>query len=81
MSDKTEFKGVFIGAGWNKLSEKGTKFISAQGGNRNLQLYAVNSETGEQFEVKNFSIFKNNRENKTEKSPDYYMVYFPDGSK
>ena len=81
MSDRSDFKGVFIGAGWNKTSKEGMKFISAQGGNRNLHLYAVNPETGEQFEVKNFSIFKNNRENKTEKSPDYYMVYFPEESK
>lgn len=71
-------KGIFIGAGWSKVSNEGTKFISAQGGNKNIQLIAVNSETGEQFEVKNFSIFRNKNEKRKEKSPDYYMVFFPE---
>lgn len=70
-------KGVFIGAGWNRTSKEGNKFISAQGGNKTLKLIAVDPETQEQFEVKYFSIFKNKAEDRKANSPDYYMVYFP----
>ena len=74
MSNKP--KGVFIGAGWNKTSKEGNKFISAQGGNKELKLFAID-ENGEQFEVKYFSIFKNKTEERKPNSPDYFMVYFP----
>jgi hypothetical protein len=70
--------GIFIGAGWTKTSKEGNKFISAQGGNKKLKLVAFDEETGNQFEVKYFSIFKNKSEQKKVSAPDYYMVYFPE---
>lgn len=79
MSNNNKGNGLFIGAGWNKVSKEGKKFISAQGGNKELKLYAEDANTGEKFEVKYFSIFKNQKaqDERKKDSPDYYLVYFP----